>query len=97
MRNQYSSFSFSLLPFCSGAVAVLFVTYIGLIAAVMSYAVLTVEFSQSVRDDESKIAALESEYLARVTHVMNMDYHAAGYTKPLVTLFVRGQSVTAVR
>ena len=36
------------MRFCIGAVAVLVVVYIGLIATVMSYAALTIEFSQSV-------------------------------------------------
>ncbi|MBU6388495.1 hypothetical protein KGQ72_01290 [Patescibacteria group bacterium] len=76
---------------------ILVVAYIGLIAVVMSYAALTVEFSQSVRNDESAVAALESAYLAGVDRVTNTDYAAAGYTKPLAQVFVRAESATALR
>jgi len=97
MRNKRFNFSFPLLPFCSGIVAILLVSYIGLIAVVMSYAALTVEFSQSVRNDESKVATLESEYLASVARTANTNYATAGYAKPLTKLFVRVQSATALR
>ena len=60
MHNLRTHFSFSLLSLVSGAVAILVVAYIGLIAVVMSYAALTVEFSQSVRNDEAAVAVLES-------------------------------------
>lgn len=86
-----------MLSLVSGAVAVLFIAYIGLIAVVMSYAVLTVEFSQSVKNDEATIAMLESAYLAGVARITGTDYTTAGYTKPISKVFVRAQSVTALR
>ena len=73
------------------------VTYIGLIAAVMSYAALTIEFSQSVRNDEASIATLEGQYLAAVAQVTNTDYLAAGYVTPIVKTFVKAKSATALR
>jgi hypothetical protein len=76
---------------------VLLVVYIGLIATVMSYAALTVEFSQSVRNDEAVVAALESQYLAGVTRITNTDYVADGYAKPASKVFVRAESATALR
>jgi hypothetical protein len=97
MRNFRSHFPFSVVSICSGAVAVLLVAYIGLVAVVMSYAALTVEFTQSVRNDESAVATLESNYLAGVARITNTDYVAAGYTKPLTEVFVRAQSATALR
>src|SRR3989344_4203296 len=59
------------LPFSSVAltlalVVTLGVAYIALIAVVMSYAALTVEFAQSVRSDEAVIATLEARYLGTV-------------------------------
>lgn len=87
---------FSLFSLCSGAVGVLSVVYIGLIAVVMSYAAFTVEFSQSVRDDTGTVAALESAYLTGVARITGTDYIAAGYAKPRVT-FVPAQNVTALR
>ena len=62
MRNPFSRFiSISPVSLCGSIVAVLVVSYIGLIAVVMSYAALTVEFSQSVKNVEATVATLESE------------------------------------
>lgn len=85
------------MSFTLGAVIILLVTYIGLIAVVMSYAASTVEFSQSVRDDESAVAALESEYLSRIANLTAADYTALGYEKPVSQAFVRAEGVTALR
>ncbi len=78
-------------------VGVLVVTYIGLIAVVMSYAALTVEFSQSVKNDEASVAMLEGQYLASVADIQNSDYRAAGYTTPVRQVFVPTESMTALR
>jgi len=95
MRNPLSHVS--PLSLVSGAVGALFVTYIGVIAVIMSYAALTVEFSQSVKQDEAAVAVLESQYLASVAHITNMNYLAEGYAKPVAQLFVPAKSVTALR
>ncbi len=87
---------FSPVSLAGGAVGVLVVVYIGLIAVVMSYAALTIEFSQSVRNDESSVAALEQEYLAMVSKIMATDY-TAEYAPPVAKTFVRAKSVTALR
>lgn len=87
----------SAVSLCSGIVAVLAVTYIGLIAVVMSYAAATVEFSQSVRNDESTVAALESQYLAAVAVITHTNYIAAGYAKPVAEIYIPQKSVTALR
>lgn len=63
----------------------------------MSYAALTVEFSQSVKNDEAAVAILESQYLASVAHITNMDYAGEGYARPVAQTFVRAKSVTALR
>jgi len=88
---------FSISSLCASAVAVLLVAYIGVIAVVMTYAALTVEFSQSVRNDEAAVAALESAYLADVARLTSTDYAAVGYAKPRATTFIRAQSSTALR
>lgn len=97
MHDLRPHFPFSVVSLCTGAVAVLVVAYIGLIAVVMSYAAMTVEFSQSVRNDEAAVATLESQYLAGVARITSTDYAAAGYAKPLAEVFVRAQSSTALR
>lgn len=95
MRNFHPSFS--LLSLCSGTVGVLAIVYIGLIAVVMSYATLTVEFSQSVKNDEASVATLEGDYLSNIATIQNIDYHTIGYTAPLAELFVPEKSMTALR
>lgn len=95
MRNPLRSFSpVSLVAF---AALVLTTGYLALIAVVMGYAALTVEFTQSVRNDESKIAELESAYLAAVSQVTSIDFAQAGYQKPIAESFVPTRSVTALR
>ena len=97
MHNLRPRLPFSFLSMCYGTVGILLVTYIGLIAVVMSYAALTVEFSQSVKNDEAAVAMLEGQYLAGVARITGTDYAAEGYTKPIAPAFVRAQSVTALR
>lgn len=87
----------SFLSVCYGSVGILLVAYIGLIAVVMSYAALTIEFSQSVRNDEASVASLEARYLAGVASITSTDYAAAGYTKPVAQVFVQAESSTALR
>lgn len=89
---------FSPVSLCLGAVAALSVVYIGLIAIVMSYAALTVEFTQSVKNDEASLATLESQYLSVVANIQSTDYRAIGYAAPIAKVFVPAtQSFTALR
>jgi acyl-coenzyme A synthetase/AMP-(fatty) acid ligase len=97
MHNLRARLPFSPIRLAVGIVGTLAVTYIGLIAVVMSYAALTIEYAQSVKDDGAVVATLESQYLARVASVENTDYLAAGYAKPADTVFVPTASVTAMR
>lgn len=97
MHKSILHFPFSPVRFCIGIVAILLVVYIGLIATVMSYAALTIEFSQSVRNDESDVAALEGKYLDNVARTTTTDYLAEGYARPAVTTFVPAKNATALR
>jgi hypothetical protein len=97
MPNFLHRLPFSPLKLAAGIVGVLLLTYIGLIAIVVSYAALTVEFTQSVKQDEAHVATLEAEYLAGVARITEIDYTAAGYTKPVAQIFVAAKGVTALR
>lgn len=97
MRNAHLHMPYSFQSLCTGAVIILLVTYIGIIAVVMSYAVFTVEFSQSVRNDEATVAVLESRYLSTISRITGTDYVMAGYSKPRVEVFVPAKEVTALR
>lgn len=85
------------LTLLAGLVAVLGVSYVALIAVVMSYASLTVNFAQSVRDNEALVAGLEARYLAAVSEVTAADYASEGYAKPARVTFVPAARQTAVR
>lgn len=80
-----------------GAIGVLAIVYIGLIAMVMSYAALTVDFSQSVKSDQAALAILESDYLMKVESIQSVDYRSIGYAAPLKKTFVPAMSQTALR
>ena len=82
---------------CVTLVAVLAIAYIGLIAVAMSYAALTVEFSQSVRNGGAVVATLEQQYFTVMAHIAKTDYAAAGYVTPSIKVFVPAKSVTALR
>jgi len=97
MLNIRSYFSLSVTSLCFSVVAILAVVYLGLIAVVMSYAALTVEFSQSMKNDEAGVAVLESAYLNHVSQIQGLDYHSVGYVTPLAKTFVPGTNVTAMR
>ena len=97
MSNTLFNFRYSPVSIGYGAVATLTIVYIGLIAVVMSYATLTVEFSQSVRNDEAAVAQLEARYLAAVSEITKTDYTAAGYAKPVTQTFIPTKSATALR
>ena len=95
--NFINHFPYSPLKICFSLVMVLAVAYVGLIAVVMSYAAHTVEFSQSVRNEETAVAMLECEYLATMARITKTDYVAAGYAEPSIKVFVPAKSVTALR
>lgn len=97
MSSIRAQLPFSFLSLAVGVVAVLGVVYIALIAVVMNYAALTVEFSQSVKNDEAALAILESEYLASISRIQSIDYRTLGYTTPTTKIFVPAASVTALR
>ena len=97
MYNFFHRLPYSVTSLCVTLVAVLTVVYVGLIAVAMSYAALTVEFSQSVRNDEAMVAGLEQQYLATMAYIAKMDYAAAGYATPSSKVFVPAKSVTALR
>ena len=74
----------------------LVVVYIALIAVVMSYAALAVEFSNHVRNDEAAVATLEASYLDSLGTISATNPMNAGYAKPLAQIFVPGARQAAL-
>lgn len=97
MHNFSPRFSFSPVGLCGTGVAVLAVTYICLIAVVMSYAAVTMEFSQSVKNEKATVAVLESRYLTALERLTSTDHVTEGYALPVTQAFVPAKSVTARR
>ena len=97
MPKHRSRFAFSPVSLSLGLTGTLLVLYIGLIATVMSYAALTIEFSQSIKTDNAAVATLESSYLSTVSRVTSTDYTAAGYTTPATIVYVPAAPATALR
>lgn len=97
MHNFSLRLSFSPVALCGTGVAVLAVTYLCLIAVVMSYATVTMEFSQSAKNEKATVAVLESQYLAALERLTSTDYVAEGYALPAQQAFVPAKSVTARR
>lgn len=97
MPSTALRFSYNPVSLGVGLVAVLTMIYIALIAVTVSYAALTVESAQSVRNEEAVVASLESRYLAAIAEVTAADYHALGYVKPGEKTFVATKSGTALR
>ena len=97
MPKLVSRTPFSPVAFAGSAVALLALVYVALIAVVMSYVALTIEFTQSVRSDEAAVASLESQYLAGVADITATDIASAGYAKPVAEVYVPTKSGTALR
>lgn len=89
--------SFSPVSLAGSVAGTLFLVYLALIATVMSYAALTVEYAQHERSDEATVAALEAQYLSSVSTLIALDYAALGYAKPSAQFFVPAAPVTALR
>ena len=97
MRKLIMHVQSSPVALAGGTFALFALVYVALIAVVMSYVALTIEFTQSVRNDEAAVASLEQQYLARVAEISTTDYTAMGYDKPTVQTYVPTESVTALR
>jgi len=74
----------------------LVVCYIALIAFVMAYAALEVQFADSVRTDETALGTLETNYLNQLGSITNADYAAEGYSAPVAELFVPAAPEAAI-
>lgn len=97
MRKVIQKVAFSSVAMSGGVVLLLALVYIALIAVVMSYAAVTIEFTQSVRNDSSIVADLESQYLSMVSETTAIDFLAEGYVKPKAQIYVETKSATALR
>jgi hypothetical protein len=80
----------------SSLVGGLLVTYVGLMAFTMSYAVVHTQYAQQARDESGRIGNLEANYFTALAKVDSVDPTALGYKKPATRLFATLPSATAV-
>jgi hypothetical protein len=86
----------NLVPWLLLLNGILALSYIGLIAVIMSYATLQVELAHSVRSDGGVVAEFESAYLKEMAHITTIDYHTEGYARPEQLVFVPGSTASAL-
>ncbi len=94
MHNVFHNWSpLRILAALNGGLILL---YLGLIAFVMSYAAMHVEYAQSLRETQAAVGTLEAKYLAQVSGITTTDYAALGYQKPLSQAFVPSTPTAAI-
>ncbi len=65
-----------------GTIVMLFV-YIGLLAFVMSYGVVSMRSAQIVQDTRARIGTLETSYLNKISYINDMQPKQYGFEKPV--------------
>ena len=87
----------SLIRFCIWLNVLLVCTYVTLIAVVMSYAALHIEFAEGAKQGEAEVATLEASYFSALSRLTATDYRALGYAQPTIKRFVTGTETLSVR
>lgn len=92
MRNLSHSISavaeFPFIPTLSFIAGVLLVSYLAMLAFIMVYGTLQMQFAQRVRDTSAQVGVLESQYLSLVTQINKTDPSTLGFTKPVAIAYV---------
>jgi hypothetical protein len=94
MRNFLRTFS--PVQWLTGVVVALVVTYIGLIAFVMSYAAIQTETAQSVRDSSAEVSLLETQYFDKTSALGAIDPGSLGYSAPIAKNYALGPTRAAI-
>jgi hypothetical protein len=77
-------------------VSLLLVTYVGLVAFTMSYAVVHAQLADAAHDEEARVGQLEARYFDLVAEVNAVDPAALGYQKPAERRFALVPAAPAV-
>lgn len=77
-------------------VSLLLVSYVGLMAFTMNYAVVHAQYAEAAHDEEARIGGVEAQYFALLDQVNAVDPAALGYVKPKDTLFAIAPSAPTV-
>ncbi len=65
------------------ATIVMLFIYIGLLAFVMSYGVVSMRSAQMVQDTRARIGTLETSYLNKISEINDMQPQRFGFEKPV--------------
>ncbi len=71
-----------LIPILSLSCATLFVAYVALVIATIFFAALETKLAASMRDAESRIASLETEYYDAIEKLNSTNVASAGFHQP---------------
>jgi hypothetical protein len=77
-----------LIPVLSLSCATLFAVYVALVVATIFFAALETKLSASMRDTESRISSLETEYYDAIAKLNDTNVLSAGYHQPLSVEYV---------
>jgi hypothetical protein len=80
----------------SYACLVLVAAYIALFATALFFASIRSSLSAELRERESAVAALETEYYDAISKLQGSDYVSAGFTSPVAVDYVAEGGDTAV-
>jgi len=79
---SYQASRLTLRGFLTTLVSLLLVTYVGLMAFTMNYAVVHAQYAEAAHDEEARVGTVETQYFALLNQVNAMDPSALGYVKP---------------
>jgi len=94
LSNFYARISFTRA--LTVLVLLLLVSYVGLIAFVMSYGAVETETAQAVRDSSAQVSTLEGQYLAASAKLSVLNPSTIGYATPSDKSFVIGKTEAAM-
>jgi hypothetical protein len=77
-----------IIPMLSFSCGVLTLLYIGLVSMTIFYATVQTQGTTSVRNAESAIANLETQYYSTMNQITNMNPATVGFVQPAVIKYV---------
>lgn len=95
-HSKAATFPISPISALSITAGILFITYVALLALVMTYGVMQTQSAQALRDTRAAVGTLETHYLTTIKEISAINPSAAGFTKPSTIAYVRGSTQPVV-
>ncbi len=77
-----------IIPTLSIIAGIFLISYVAMMAFVMTYGAMQMQFAQSVRDTGAHVGVLESQYLALVTKINHTNPATLDLTKPTSIAYI---------